>query len=385
MGNSSIKQYRSKGCKVLGGTLLLFVFFVQSFTCLFAAEELMLQQSIKGLKDKKEKIRIESARSLGEIGKPEVVSPLREALTDKSEDVRTVVIDALSKVKDESAVSAIAVAIRDKDEDVRIAAIEALAKINFKSVIGPLIEATKDKSNEVKKMAVNILGAIGDSSVIPSLSECLNDKDTSVVLATIYAVGSIGGIDAIRSLSESVNSKNNTISIATIKVLGALGDINATPLLTSVLKQKKDEVIYNAVADALILLGDKTVIPAIVQFLDKANDKLKEKYQNAIVSILEKNRVISTKKEAIKAKEPVKVEQESKSAPAVTAEPEQQIQANSQQEKLKIMSDRYTAGVKLYQKREYEKAIAEWEEVLKIDPNHKQSKEMIDKAKKQVK
>jgi len=41
--------------------------------------------------------------------------------------------------------------------------------------------------------------------------------------------------------------------------------------------------------------------------------------------------------------------------------------------------------VKLYQKREYEKAIAEWEEVLKIDPNHKQSKEMIDKAKKQVK
>ncbi|HAX61796.1 MAG TPA: hypothetical protein DCX95_04450 [Elusimicrobia bacterium] len=49
------------------------------------------------------------------------------------------------------------------------------------------------------------------------------------------------------------------------------------------------------------------------------------------------------------------------------------------------MGQHYSAGVALYEKREYEKAIAEWEEVLKLDPNHKQSKKMIEKARKQMK
>lgn len=381
------------GKRFLGLTLCFLL-----FVCLpvLKAEELMLQQYITGLKDKKDAVRISSAKSLGEIGKPEVVEALRDALSDKSKSVRLEVINALSKIHNDASVSALGVAIRDKDTKVRLAAIDALANINSKSAIGPLIDATKDKDNKVKISAINLLGSLGDESVIPTLSPLVADKNIKIRLVTIYAVGSIGGVEAIRALSTAVNDKKDEISVVAINVLGALGDKDATPLLTAVLRQRRDITVYDAVADALVSLGSKSAIPSLVEFLDKIDEEQKGKFQEAIVKIIEKNRIVSVKKEIEKPKSVETVQPAaavSPAAPVPAAVPEKpapvpapQVQPeNSQQEKLKLMGEHYTAGVNFYQKREYEKAAAELEEALKIDPNNKQSKEMLEKIKKQIK
>ena len=365
-----------------------FVFLI--FGCLYA-DELLVQQYIKGLKDKKKAVRIESAQKLGEIGKPDVVAPLRDALNDKSDDVRLEVVKALSKIQDDTAISAIAVAVKDKDDDVRLAAVDALSSQNGKAAIGPLIEATKDKNNSVKKSAINLLGTFSDSSLIPTLSNCLKDKNISVRLSAVYAAGSIGGIDAIRALSVALNDKDDNVSIAAINVLGALGDQNATPLLTALLRQKRGIVLHNAVADALINLGDKSAIPSIVEFLEKIDEDDKGKFREAIIKILDKNKVVSSKKETVKIKPvetPAPIVQETPPVPpaGTSVQPSAIVpQSQPQEEKLKLMGQHYSAGVSLYEKREYALAIAEWEEVLKIDPNHKQSKKMTEKARKMLK
>jgi len=54
----------------------------------------------------------------------------------------------------------------------------------------------------------------------------------------------------------------------------------------------------------------------------------------------------------------------------------------SKQARTKEMEKHYIRATTYYKKGMYKEAIAEWEEVLKIDPNHKQSKEAIEKAKK---
>ena len=57
----------------------------------------------------------------------------------------------------------------------------------------------------------------------------------------------------------------------------------------------------------------------------------------------------------------------------------------SKQAKIKQMKKHYMRATRYYKKQMYKEAISEWEKVLKIDPNHKQSKEAIEKAKKKIK
>ncbi len=52
--------------------------------------------------------------------------------------------------------------------------------------------------------------------------------------------------------------------------------------------------------------------------------------------------------------------------------------------KVRQMKKHYMRATRYYKKRMYKEAIREWEKVLKIDPNHKQSKEGIEKAKKKM-
>jgi len=56
----------------------------------------------------------------------------------------------------------------------------------------------------------------------------------------------------------------------------------------------------------------------------------------------------------------------------------------SDNEKRKMMSEHFNKATALFQQQKYNEAIKEWDEVLKNDPNHQQSKEMIDKAKKML-
>ncbi|MBA3065081.1 tetratricopeptide repeat protein, partial [bacterium] len=48
------------------------------------------------------------------------------------------------------------------------------------------------------------------------------------------------------------------------------------------------------------------------------------------------------------------------------------------------MKEHYNKGSELYAAGKYKKAIKEWEEVLELDPQHQQSKDSIEKARKKL-
>ncbi|MEW6555810.1 MAG: tetratricopeptide repeat protein, partial [Elusimicrobiota bacterium] len=54
-------------------------------------------------------------------------------------------------------------------------------------------------------------------------------------------------------------------------------------------------------------------------------------------------------------------------------------------EKRKLMSEHYNKAGQLYQQKKYEEAIKEWQEVLKLDPEHKLSQQKIETARKHIK
>ncbi|MFH1957061.1 MAG: PorV/PorQ family protein [bacterium] len=57
----------------------------------------------------------------------------------------------------------------------------------------------------------------------------------------------------------------------------------------------------------------------------------------------------------------------------------------SPEETKKLMGEHFNNATQLYKQEKYKKAIAEWEEVLKLDPNHNLSKQKIEKAKEKLK
>ncbi|MDI6641535.1 MAG: tetratricopeptide repeat protein [Elusimicrobiota bacterium] len=56
----------------------------------------------------------------------------------------------------------------------------------------------------------------------------------------------------------------------------------------------------------------------------------------------------------------------------------------SVEEKLAKMREDFRLATELYKNGQYKEAIAEWEKVLEIDPNHELSKEKIRKAKEKL-
>jgi len=55
-----------------------------------------------------------------------------------------------------------------------------------------------------------------------------------------------------------------------------------------------------------------------------------------------------------------------------------------EKEKKKLMSVFFNKGTKLYERGKYKEAIASWEKVLELEPEHRQSREVIKKAKKKM-
>ncbi|MFH1957436.1 MAG: PorV/PorQ family protein [bacterium] len=55
-----------------------------------------------------------------------------------------------------------------------------------------------------------------------------------------------------------------------------------------------------------------------------------------------------------------------------------------EEKKKALMTEYYNKGTEYYQKGDYKKAIKEWEKVLELDPSHKASKEVIEKARKKL-
>ncbi|MDO9513861.1 MAG: tetratricopeptide repeat protein [Elusimicrobiota bacterium] len=56
----------------------------------------------------------------------------------------------------------------------------------------------------------------------------------------------------------------------------------------------------------------------------------------------------------------------------------------TEEEKKKLMSRFFNDGTKLYEQGKYKEAIASWEKVLELEPEHQQSREVIKKAKQKM-
>jgi HEAT repeat protein len=170
----------------------------------------------RALQDEDTDVCQAAAEALGKIGDPQAIPALIQAFeswkidlkkgsskqtssleeillqikANWSVEVRQAIVKALGEIGDPQAVPALIDALKDEDWRVREAAVEALRKIG-PPALPALIEMLKDKREWVRQATVQALGEIGDSRATSALIRALGDKDEGVRQAAAEALSKL--------------------------------------------------------------------------------------------------------------------------------------------------------------------------------------------------
>ena len=115
---------------------------------------------------------------LGEIGSPDAVPALIEALGDPT--ISWLAAEALGKIGDPRAVGPLIAVLGSDEKWLRKNAAEALGKLHASSAVGAIIRLLADKKHDVREISARALGLIGDERALPALTGLANDPDLKV-------------------------------------------------------------------------------------------------------------------------------------------------------------------------------------------------------------
>lgn len=185
------------------------------------------------LKNEYWKTRVKAAVQLGEIGDPATVFPLIETLWDE-------------------------------ERLVKESAIEALGKIGIPAVL-PLFNMLVDyEKREISRELENVLVKVGKPAV-QILVKLINKKNyESYATNIIKILEEIGDQEAVIPLINLLEDNSEIIRNCAIKALGKIGDKRAIQPILSTMKKRgySPETI-----EALVDLGETTVIPLLITLL----------------------------------------------------------------------------------------------------------------------
>lgn len=170
-----------------------------------------------------------------------------------------------------------------------------------KTTLPYLIRLAREGDKELRLRAINALGRYKDSSLLPLYGELLKDRDKEINYAVIKAVNEIGGMPAIPYLEEALNYSDRSWEVVNMilnlseeaalpHLLGMLrkGDyreaaaelfgqrklVATVPYLIEALKEY--EALGLASLKALVKIGDKRAVPAMVEAFKDRRKNIRE-------------------------------------------------------------------------------------------------------------
>lgn len=169
-------------------------------------------------------------------------SPLLRMLGSDEEELRYLGISVLETSKDEFSLEPLLAILRsDKVWSIRAAAAHALGQLKALAAVGPLVEALQ------------------------------TDKDYLVRSAAAGALGELKALDAVEPIIEALQKEKETsLRASAARALGEIGDKRAVEHLIPVLRDKGENLWYQAqlwetVAKALGDLGDHRALGPLIE------------------------------------------------------------------------------------------------------------------------
>lgn len=191
------------------------------------------------------------------------VEPLVAMLTDDNKDVRINAARSLGEIRDARAVEPLVNALKDSDQLMRCRAAEALGKIGDIRAVESLVAALGDYNywrtgESVQKNAVKALGEISDASAVGPLIAVLDGHNSEEVVEALVKIGNA----AVEPLIAALRNNDSSVRRNAAITLGKIGDTQAaTPLVDALGVNRFDSVITEEIIEASVKMGDAAIAP----------------------------------------------------------------------------------------------------------------------------
>jgi HEAT repeat protein len=249
---------------------------------------------IGALDDRHQEVRKAAAEALGEIGDPQAIEPLLQAMIREKEGpnpykwavlrfqtaavdhllpllshedttIRVQAAQMLAELGDERALEPLIAALNTPDTPLRFHLVISLGKLGDRRAVEPLLTLLTDETPSVRHHALLALGALGDKRIVPVLLDALQ-RDASLLHGTVIALGELGDPRGVEVALAALSDANESIRFGAARSLGAMGDPQAAAPLIAALADPSQSVREAAVR-SLAALGDHQAIPPLIDAL----------------------------------------------------------------------------------------------------------------------
>ncbi len=228
---------------------------------------------VKILDDEEPLVRWAAAYALGQIGDPEVVPFLAQALRKNRDFVNRAFSDALFRLLPKLSSTQTLKFLNDSDARIRRLTVEYLASATQgePETLAVVTNALHDEEVCVRREAAEALGRFRRPESVPVLLEALDDEAWEVRWAAVEALGYIGQNDTVLFVAQRLKDSHGYVCRAAIEALGRIGNTAVAEYLIQELKDEKP-YIRSAAKHALKQIGDAQIVPFLLQSLKYEND-----------------------------------------------------------------------------------------------------------------
>ena len=200
-------------------------------------------------------LKITSISALSEIGTPDAIEQLTQAITGDSR-FDHYIIKGLTGIQNRLSIEKLSEMLGSSHTDIRTMALESLTKIGPKSILN-LVENLKTDNPDKQIQTLTILGKIGDPSVAPAIQKLLikNPENSNVRFGAYEALGRLSSSKTALSLTNGLEDPDEQVRLAAAKAI----DKNINNVLIAGLKN-------------LIKAGDDESKKIVATFIDSEAD-----------------------------------------------------------------------------------------------------------------
>jgi HEAT repeat protein len=229
-----------------------------------------IEKAITALEDKKGTAKRTAKNDLINFG-ADAVEPLIAVVKDwtgRPAELRVVCVDILGEIKDDRAVPVIISTLTENRMTMRYNAARALGNIGDKKAAPALIKLLDDKEWQVRFYAVEALGKIGDKSAVNPIADIMTkDANKEVRLAAIKSLDQVDGKNQYKSVIECFSDPEPNIRSYAVELSAKWNIEEALPLITSMLKDDRSNVVRASCAHALGVYKNFASVPSLIQAL----------------------------------------------------------------------------------------------------------------------